>query len=189
MIKILQGNLHRSKTANDLLAQLVLEKDADLLIISEQYQDRNSPTWFADTLGTAAIWIPNPVKVPVENHGAGKGFVWVKSRGITYVSCYLTPSDRIPDLQEKLNLLEDAIREEEGKLLVAGDFNAKATEWGMPSTDSRGKNTGVGCQIRTNGDERRVHTNFQAARTEGNDTRCYFGIRNLSLTNKILEGN
>ena len=139
MIKVLEGNLHRSKTANDLLAQLVLEKDTDLLIISEQYQDRNSPIWFADTLGTAAIWIPNPAKVPVENHGAGKGFVWVKSRGITYVSCYFTPSDRIPDFQEKLDLLEDAIREEEGKLLVAGDLNAKATEWGMPSTDSRGK--------------------------------------------------
>ena len=51
----------------------------------------------------------------------------------------------------------------------------------------READTEVGCQIRTNGDERRVHTNFQAARTEGNDTRHYSGIRNLSPTNKILD--
>ena len=139
MIRVLQGNLHRSKTADDLLTQIVFEKKVDLLIISEQYKERRNATWFTDTLGTAAIWIPNPKKVPVEQHGTGSGFVWVRSRGITYISCYLTPSDRIADFHEKLDLLEDTIREQKERIIVAGDLNARALEWGSPWTDSRGK--------------------------------------------------
>ena len=50
-----------------------------------------------------------------------------------------TPSDSISDFQGKLDLLEDTIRDVGGRILVAGDLNAKAIEWGMPRTDSRGK--------------------------------------------------
>ena len=60
MIKILQANLNRSKVANDLLHQIAREKDADLLLISEQYVYGQTSPWYSDDLGTAAIWIPNP---------------------------------------------------------------------------------------------------------------------------------
>ena len=139
MINVLQGNLHRSKTANDLLAQLAMEKKAVILILSEQYKDVDSPTWYSDILGTAAIRVLNPVKLPVENHGAGKSFVWIRSKDTTYVSCNLTPSESISDFQEKLDLLEDTICEKIGRILVAGDCNARAVEWGVPKPDSRGK--------------------------------------------------
>lgn len=65
--------------------------------------------------------------------------MWVQSNGIIYVSCYLTPNESILEFQEKLDVLEDEIRVEEGKILVAGDLNARAVEWGMPKPDSRGK--------------------------------------------------
>ena len=128
MIKILQGNLHRNRTANDLLTQLVLEKEADLLILSEQYQNRAGPNWFPDILGAAAIWIPNPSKVPVEAHGRGSGYVWLRSKGITFVSCYLTPSDSISDFQGKLDLLEDTIRDVGGTIrMLRLEIRAEST--------------------------------------------------------------
>ncbi|KAK2574827.1 hypothetical protein KPH14_013049, partial [Odynerus spinipes] len=120
------------------LAQICSEKAADVVLISEQYRDRDGPGWYSDDLGTAAIWIPNLRRFNVADHGSGSGFAWVRSRDVTYVSCYLTPNEPIADFRAKLDGLEDAVRDMEGELVVAGDFNAKALEWGEPWPDSRG---------------------------------------------------
>ena len=139
-MKVLQGNLHRSVLADNLLTQFVGEWDVDLVFISEQHHDRDSPGWFSDSLGTAAIWIPDLRKFQILGHGAGEGFVWVRGERITAVSCYLTPNDRIAVFQAKLGALEDFLVEEAGdRYIVAGDFNARAFEWGMPETDTRGR--------------------------------------------------
>lgn len=138
-MKILQANLHRSRMADDLLSRFILELQADLMIISEQYRDRDVPGWFTDTLGTAAIWVVDPRKTPIDEHGSGRGFVWVRSAATYYVSCYFTPTDHIQDFQNKIDELEDALRDTGGTWLVAGDFNGKAVEWGMINTDSRGR--------------------------------------------------
>jgi hypothetical protein len=130
--------MHRSKTADYLLHQLAVEKGAELLILSEQYRNKESTCWCSDLLGTAAIWIPNR-EVHVESHGAGRGFVWVKSHNVTYFSCYFTPNEVISDFRNKLDALEDEILRVTGSVVVAGDLNARALEWGMPHTDSRGR--------------------------------------------------
>ncbi|XP_076549052.1 uncharacterized protein LOC143306153 [Osmia lignaria lignaria] len=130
--------MNRSRTAHDLLTQLCLEKDADIVLISEQYRDRDGTGWHSDELGTAAIWIPDPRRFTVERRGTGRGFVWVGSGDVTYVSCYFTLNERIGDFQEKLDGLEDAVRDMSCEVIVAGDFNAKAVEWGM-EPDSRGR--------------------------------------------------
>lgn len=124
--------------ADDLLYQLTYEKKADVILISEQYQNRNSPRWYSDLLGTAAIWVPDATKVRVENHGCGSGFVWVRIGEVLLVSCYLTPNESIGEFTEKLTSLEDTVQSLEGAAIVAGDFNAKALEWGMPEPDRRG---------------------------------------------------
>ncbi|XP_057335082.1 uncharacterized protein LOC130673885 [Microplitis mediator] len=124
MAVVLQGNINRSRVAHDLREQISLEKAADIILISEQYRARDGPGWYEDTLGTAAIWIPNRQRFPVADLGSDSGFVWVKSSDVTYVSCYFTPNERIADFQAKLDGLEDAVREMEGELVVAGDFNA-----------------------------------------------------------------
>lgn len=133
------GDMNRSKTANDLLTQIILETKADILLISEQYKNRDDPTWNADRLGTAAIWVPDPSRVCIDSHGAGDGFVWIKSGNTTYVTCYFTPNERIADFRAKLDGLEDAIRSINGDLIVAGDFNAKALEWGADKPASKGR--------------------------------------------------
>lgn len=66
------------------------------------------------------------------------GFVWIRSGGVFYVSVYLSPNEGIAVFRQKLERLEDVIRDMDGEVVMAGDFNAKATEWGMDSTCSRG---------------------------------------------------
>lgn len=129
MTLILQANLNRSMTANNRIYQVAQEKNADLLLLSEPYKNKNSPLWFSDPHGTAAIRILKPDKIPVDSHGNCQGFVWIKSGKITYISCYLTPygfREEIDSLKEVvLNTTDDDI-------LVAGHFDAKAVEWGIP---------------------------------------------------------
>lgn len=134
----MQGNIHRSKTAREILSQLCLERNIDLLIISEQYQNENNSNWFSDTLGTAAIWIKNPSKFIIKDYGAGEGFVWVKDE-ITIISCYFTSNEPVSQFESKLQNLEDVIQNMNGEIIIAGDFNAKAPEWGMDIGDSRGR--------------------------------------------------
>lgn len=139
MISILQLNMQRSRTADQLLFQFAVEKGADILLLSEQYQNRQSPCWFSDVLGTASVWVIDSGKLPILKHGSGRGFVWVKSRGISFFSCYLTPNQSIADYRRMIDSLEDEVRNTSGGIIVTGDFNARAVEWGMPRTNTRGR--------------------------------------------------
>ena len=51
---------------------------------------------------------------------------------------YLTPNKLRQDFLRKINILEDGVRDIIGKIVIAGNFNASAVEWGMPKTDARG---------------------------------------------------
>lgn len=139
MAKVLQGNLNRSYTAQILLPQIADELNADILILSEQYRDKTIPTWFSSLSATAAIWIRGASGNQISEHGAGDDFVWVKVGAITYFSVYLTPNCTVGDFENRLSLLEDALRTRQGHVVVAGDFNARAIEWGMTMTNKRGR--------------------------------------------------
>lgn len=68
----------------------------------------------------------------IDKHRCGKRFMLVRSKGITYVICYIITNESILEFQEKLDLVEDAIREEEGIVLLSGAFNARAVKWRIP---------------------------------------------------------
>lgn len=55
MVGVLPLNLQRSKTANQMLAQLAFRKEADILLPSEQYGGNQSRFSFFDTTGIAAV--------------------------------------------------------------------------------------------------------------------------------------
>lgn len=138
MIAILQGNLRRSWTAQHLLSQLAFEHKTDMCFISEQYLGATNNSWFSDLTGTAAIWITNPAAISVLDSGSGEGFVWIKSPQAYYISCYLSPNEGIAVFRQKLASIEDTVRSLDGEVIVAGDLNAKSTEWGMKWSDTRG---------------------------------------------------
>ena len=139
MIRVLQLNMQRSRTANDLLYRFAAEQGSDILLLSEQYQNRRSPQWISDLSGTAAIWILDLGKVPVLATGSGNGFVWVRSRVFTFFSCYLTPNQPIADYRRMIDSLEDEILNIPGGVIIGGDFNARAVEWGSSETNTRGR--------------------------------------------------
>lgn len=131
--------MHRGKTADALLSQIVIEQEADITVISEQYGRRTSGCWVEDDTSTAAIWIPTTCGKEPKGYGKGNCFAWVQFEDFTIMSCYLTPSDSISDFEKKLDDIEDAIMDIGGHFIVAGDFNSRAAEWGMPYTNSRGR--------------------------------------------------
>lgn len=131
--------MHRGKVADALLSQIVLEQNADIMIISEQYSKKANGLWFDDDSETCAIWIPKRTKARIKHTGKGNGFVWVQLNDITLISCYLTPSDHIEEFHTKLDKIEDEIRNIEGTFIVAGDLNARAIDWGSQTTNSRGR--------------------------------------------------
>ncbi|XP_039951543.1 uncharacterized protein LOC120768853 [Bactrocera tryoni] len=131
--------MHRCKAADAILSQMVMENDYEIIIISEKYKKKETGTWLEDSSSTAAIWLPQGSNATTVSNGNGNGFVWVKCDIFTVISCYLTPSDSTQEFQEKLDNIEDTARTIEGQLIIAGDLNCRAVEWGMPNTNSRGK--------------------------------------------------
>lgn len=125
--------------AQDLLYRMASDKEADVLMISEQYINPNIKTWFTDVSNKAAIWIRNSGKMPICKHGKGDGFVWIESGASTLVSCYLSPNEGIATFRKKLSEIENFVRNIDGEVILAGDFNAKSTEWGMNRSDTRGR--------------------------------------------------
>ena len=118
-MKFLQAKLNRSRTAQNLLAQIRLEKNADIVIISQQYRDEAGTGWYHDEVGTTVIWILDPQRQPVAQHGSGEGFASGRTNDISIISCYLTPNESIGDFQAKLDSLDDMLRDVGGELIVA----------------------------------------------------------------------
>ncbi|XP_074109276.1 uncharacterized protein LOC141534031 [Cotesia typhae] len=138
MTRILQGNLNRCALAQNLLRQRVFENKTDVCFICEQYLNIEGKTWFADKMGTAAIWIVNTKNVTVNNIRSGAGFVWIQTPTTYFMSVYLSPNEGISVFRQKLSNIEDAVTKFDGEVIVAGDFNAKSTEWGAALSDTRG---------------------------------------------------
>lgn len=91
-----------------------------MLILSEQYHNRDSPGWFHDNLGRTAVWIPDLRNFQILAHGSGRGFVWVRSERFTVGSCYLTPNDPIAEFQTKLDAVENFLVVSGGNFIVTG---------------------------------------------------------------------
>ena len=93
-------------------------------------------TYLANRRKTAAIWVRDP-RISILGSGSGPDHAWVRTREATYVSVYLSPNCTARDYKAKVEAIEDAIRDLGVNVIVAGDFTARAMEWGMPLTNSR----------------------------------------------------
>lgn len=137
-MKLIQINLNHCEAAQDLLHQTIREIGADVAILSEQYKTYDNNSWAADSSNRAAIWACGKLSLQENSGGAESGFVRGMIDGIHIYSCYAHPSATIDEFQIFLDrLISDA--RSRNPLLIAGDFNAWAVEWGSRETNNRGK--------------------------------------------------
>ncbi|KRF80923.1 uncharacterized protein Dvir_GJ26920 [Drosophila virilis] len=137
MVKFLQLNLNHCRAAQDLLAQTTREKRIDVAIISEPYTPKHIGVWHESLDAGAALWSCGQAPHQITQRMARKGFARAKCGRIYVYSCYIPPS--IP-LAEYTAIIEDIAQDAHGKspVIIAGDFNAWATEWGSSRTIPRG---------------------------------------------------
>ena len=64
--------------------------------------------------------------------------MWVATADMVVYSCYISPSVGFRVDEEYMNKLSRDIRKHNKPVIVAGDFNAKSTEWGSLQNDRRG---------------------------------------------------
>lgn len=138
-MKVLQLNLNHCEAAQDLLAQTVRDLEIDVAIISEQHRDNGNPaTWIPDGTSKAAIWVCGRTFIEGTPRAASAGFTWAKLEGVYVYSVYAPPSETQAEFEKMLNDLAEDARGRRPHV-IAGDFNAWATEWGSRETNRRGE--------------------------------------------------
>ena len=135
MLKVIQINLNHCEAAQDILSQRVREEGADVVLISEPYKHLDRGVWAADKTGGASIWLTGrqafqEISTQVE------GFVRARINGIHFYSCYARPSWTDIEFQTLLDRIVADARERD-RVIIGGDFNAWAVEWGSRRTNAR----------------------------------------------------
>lgn len=135
-MKIVQINLNHCAAAQDLLAQTVRDTNADVALISDPYRPLDGNVWCHDKTKKAAIWTCGRQAIQ-DLDDRHEGFVRAKIGGIHFYSCYAPPSLTLEQYGTMLSsLVMDA--SDKSPVVIAGDFNAWATEWGSRCTKPRG---------------------------------------------------
>jgi len=139
MIRCLQINLNKCAVAQNIMEQTVSTRGVQVLFVSEQNRNLDASRWIKSKDGLSAVALTVAAEFPVEESGAENGIAWLRCSGITMFSCYWTPHCLLSAFQSFLNRLDRAVRLVGGpNVIVAGDFNAKSSEWGSDVNNDRG---------------------------------------------------
>jgi len=141
-IGVIQVNLNKSWTAQQLLLQTMAERGSHIAVLSEHNRSMGDSEHWAESLDRkCAVFAPNSSDVTLDVQGAGTGFVWVWLNDVLLYRCYCTPNCSIQEYDIFLGGIELSITQQirvPANLVVAGDFNAHSPEWGSVGLDSRG---------------------------------------------------
>lgn len=139
--RVLQGNLNHCRAAQDLALQSIRETRIDLAVFAEPNTVGDRRDWLGDTEGSVlVISSQGPGIPPAVPRERGAGFVACEWRGFAVVAVYFSPNRRLAEFEVFLETLSDSIRRLEPlPVILAGDLNAKAAQWGDSRTDARGR--------------------------------------------------
>lgn len=140
-IKIIQINLGRSKLAHETVMMTAKEKDIDILMVQEPNKkiaskDRN---WITNKNTDTAIYIVNKI-VQIRSIKKTEHYIALELPNVILLCVYLSPNiDRV-NYKEKIERIMDYVKANKGKkLILAGDLNAKSSQWGSRVTDKKGQ--------------------------------------------------
>lgn len=138
-VEVTQINLNHCDTAQQLLWQSTTEFKCDVAIIAEPYQiPQEDASWIADHAKIAAIWTMGRYPVQEVVFRAEEGFVIAKINEVYVCSCYAPPRWTLDQFNQMLDQLTDELTDRR-PVVIAGDFNAWASEWGSRRTNPRGR--------------------------------------------------
>ena len=106
-LKFLQLKLKRGKGAQDLLMQTAWEREADVLLISEQCKWSENSAWFQNASRRAAILVCSPDLSVGDFLESDAGFVWLEVAGVRVYSCFFSPGDPFEVFETQILLLEE----------------------------------------------------------------------------------
>ena len=139
-MKVLQANLNHCRVAQDLLAQEVISREVDVVLVAEPYDLRQSSAWLVDEDGVAGLIAtqrPGNYKA-VSALERGHGWVAASVDGVTFYSVYFSPNRPLAEFETFLDDIGCSIRRKLGAVVIGGDLNAKSGVWGGVRTDCRG---------------------------------------------------
>ena len=132
--------MNHCSTAQQLLWQASVETRCDVAILSDPYRiPPEDVRRVADKDGLAAIVATGkyPIQEIVSN--SYEGFVIAKINGVFICSCYAPPRWSMDQFNDMLDRLTADLNDRR-PVVIAGDFNAWAVEWGSRITTTRGAN-------------------------------------------------
>ncbi|XP_066900968.1 uncharacterized protein [Halyomorpha halys] len=133
-MRILQLNLNHCEAPQDLLWQTVRDIRIDVGILREQYKNLENVAWISDITGRAC----GRQAITEATQDSTCGFVWAMIRHLYLYSCYALPNTTTEEFQ---GFIDRIVQDARGRrpVVIAGEFNAWATEWGSQSTNRRGE--------------------------------------------------
>ncbi|XP_076386337.1 uncharacterized protein LOC143264206 [Megachile rotundata] len=136
------ANVNHSARAQDLLIHTLDEWQASIGVVVDPYRipvDRND--WFGDAEGLVAIVARNRQGFPTcTASAAGRGAVLVRWGDTAVVGVYAPPRWPLEQFEEFLDRVGSIVSACPSRgVLILGDFNAHAVEWGSSTTDPRGE--------------------------------------------------
>lgn len=137
-MKILQVNLGRSKRAHDMAFLTANEEGIDVIVASEPNKNIIKNNWITDTKGDVAILLRNR-NIKISNIIKRPGLLTVTCEQFSIHGCYISPNINMEAYEKHIKDLIEVLQTNKKEAIVLGDFNAKATEWGSPTTDRRGQ--------------------------------------------------
>ena len=137
---ILQINLNKSRTAQDLALNTMRVEKVDVMLLSEIYGvPQNNGNWVVDCDKKMAI-VTSRVRYSFQRIRSVRvsGVVVADVNGVTIVNCYIQPHIGVAEFEGILDRIF-VLAQGYPRVLLVGDFNAWHNAWGSERTNLKGE--------------------------------------------------